>query len=248
VALNALDNLENFPRDAWLQEECRVLAQLGLHGFELGLRAYFDRQGALQAALGQTALVWVTGGNVFVLRDAMRRSELDALLLEQVGSDAIAYAGYSAGACVAGVTLHGLERVDDVTAVRQPLWDGLALVDIAIAPHYRSDHPESERIDAVIRSFPAALRIKPCARDKRWSSTATNRSSSSAQDEHLRPPPACPQSAGGLLQCRPSGHLEPASALGLAAENAEAGVRREVVLDGLDEFTVERPPWRVARG
>ena len=85
----------------------------------------------------------------------MRRSGLDALLIERLGEDAVAYGGYSAGACVAAPTLRGAELVDDPSAVREPIWDGLGLVDFSIAPHYRSPHPEAEPMERVVAHFEA---------------------------------------------------------------------------------------------
>src|SRR5689334_484027 len=79
VVLNALDNLPLFPRAAWLADELHALSTLGLQGFELDLRRH-DR-GSLRSALADVDLVWATGGNVFVLRAAMSRCGLDAILL-----------------------------------------------------------------------------------------------------------------------------------------------------------------------
>ncbi len=99
--------------------------------------------------------MWITGGNVFVLRDALRRSQLDRLLTDRVGDGSLAYGGCSAGACVSGPTLRGLELVDDVSAVVNPVWDGLGLVDFCIAPHHRSAHPENRAIQQVVEYFRA---------------------------------------------------------------------------------------------
>jgi dipeptidase E len=156
VVLNALDNLGDFPRAEHLEEERRVLELLDLAAFELDLRAYYGRRAALQTALNGVGLIWVTGGNVFVLREAIRRSGLEDFIGEQLHSEALAYGGYSAGACVAGPTLRGLEMVDDATAVNEPIWRGLGLVDCSIVAHYRSDHPESESIEEVVEYFEAA--------------------------------------------------------------------------------------------
>ncbi|MFF5209060.1 Type 1 glutamine amidotransferase-like domain-containing protein [Streptosporangium sp. NPDC000396] len=68
------------------------------------------------------------------------------------------YAGYSAGCCVLAPSLRGLELVDDPGAVRElygadPLWDGLGLLEYAIVPHYRSEHPESEAVELVAAHY-----------------------------------------------------------------------------------------------
>lgn len=153
VVLNALDNIRDFARADWMEGERRALAALGLSARELDLRSYDERPEALRSALDGVGLVWATGGNVFVLREAMRRSGLDALLTERLGEDTIAYGGYSAVACVAAPTLRGIELVDDASAVRKPVWDGLGFVDFSIAPHYRSAHPDAEPMERVVAHF-----------------------------------------------------------------------------------------------
>ncbi len=155
VVLNALDNVPALPRADWMAEEKRSLAALGLPASELDLRQYYAEPAALREALAEVALVWATGGNAFVLRDSLRRSGLDTLLAERLTENSIAYGGYSAGACVTGPTLRGIELVDDVNAVRRPIWDGLGLVDFSLAPHYRSAHREAESIEHVVAYFQA---------------------------------------------------------------------------------------------
>jgi len=70
----------------------------------------------------------------------------------------LVYAGYSAGAVVATPDLHGIEFVDDPVAApdgydKKTPWEGLGLVGFRIAPHYRSDHPESEACEKVVEYF-----------------------------------------------------------------------------------------------
>jgi dipeptidase E len=65
----------------------------------------------------------------------------------------LAYGGWSAGACVAGPDLRGLELMDDPHVLAEgydpePVWEGLGLVEAAIVPHYRSDHPEAAAAEA----------------------------------------------------------------------------------------------------
>tara|TARA_Y100000310_G_scaffold53810_1_gene49343 strand:+ start:340 stop:636 length:297 start_codon:yes stop_codon:yes gene_type:complete len=67
----------------------------------------------------------------------------------------IVYGGYSAGICVLAPTLKGLHIVDDPNAKQygeehETIWDGLGILDYTIAPHYDSDHPESEDVNKEI--------------------------------------------------------------------------------------------------
>jgi dipeptidase E len=62
----------------------------------------------------------------------MFRSGLHALLGKRLGEENFLYAGYSAGACVAGPTLDGLHIVDDPDVVPEGYqseveWTGLSL-------------------------------------------------------------------------------------------------------------------------
>jgi dipeptidase E len=95
--------------------------------------------------------LWVSGGNTFVLRQAMHLSGFDMLVHKLAERDDFLYAGYSAGICVLSTSLGYLHIVDNPNDFPYPgfqttLWKGLGLLDYALLPHYDSDHPESEDI------------------------------------------------------------------------------------------------------
>jgi dipeptidase E len=158
VLTNALDNI---PLEAQL-EYCRTqtdpIAYFGAHGFDpspIDLRFYFGRPAALREVLLRHRIVWALGGNAFLLRRAMRESGFDSLvngLLEE----GLVYAGWSAGACVAGTSLRpiGLMDLPDVTApgyrAGEPVWEGLGLVPFTIIPHHASDHPEAAAAERAV--------------------------------------------------------------------------------------------------
>jgi len=132
------------------------LASLGIGVTRLDLRQYFGRPEALAAALAGYDLVWVTGGNTFVLRRAMKASGFDDLITRMLDSDEIVYGGFGAGAVVAGPGLGGMQLFDDAGAVPhgydpETVWDGLGLIDHAIVPHYRSPHPETAAAERTTR-------------------------------------------------------------------------------------------------
>ncbi|MFD3330322.1 Type 1 glutamine amidotransferase-like domain-containing protein [Streptomyces sp. NPDC058701] len=150
VIANAMDAVSAPDRRAAVEREISELTKIGLHPVEVDLRIYFDRPtGLVATALGRFPVVWVRGGNVFVIRHAFQRSGADAALTDLLRRNAVIYAGYSAGACVLAPGLHGLEQCDDpqavVTAYGQvPRWDGLAVLDYVVVPHVDSpDHSES---------------------------------------------------------------------------------------------------------
>ena len=141
--------------DAALAREIADLVAIGIDATQLDLREYFGRSEALAERLGEVSLVWVKGGNTFVLRRAMRASGFDDVMRPLLADDRIVYGGYSAGAVAATPTLHGIELCDDPDVVPAGYpdlveWDGLGLVPYSIVPHWRSDHPESPLMEAVV--------------------------------------------------------------------------------------------------
>jgi dipeptidase E len=162
VIANAMDDAPADVRRGGVERELAALTDLDFDPVELDLRDYFGQERRLRRDLAGVALAWLRGGNVFMLRFALFRSAGDVVFGDLLAADALVYAGYSAGGCVLSSTLRGLELVDDAGAVMriygsQPVWDGLALLDEAFLPHYRSPgHPETAAIDLVAARYQAA--------------------------------------------------------------------------------------------
>ncbi len=151
VINNALDYCSPMARQIYRDEvydPVVEMAALGLQADLMDLRHYFGEPERMTAAIARYDLVWVTHGNSFVLRRAMRESGFDAAIVERVKADAIVYGGCGAGAMVAGPNLRGMELMDDPWETPEGydsaiVWSGLGLTDFAIVPHYRSRHPET---------------------------------------------------------------------------------------------------------
>ena len=159
IIANALDHIPAEDRRRHVRDVYdprSVFRQLGFEPADIDLRGFVGDPAALEHRLRACDLVWVLGGNVFVLRQAMRASGFDTVIRRLLAEDAVAYGGFSAGACVLAPTLRGLELCDDPRAVGDAsavLWEGLGIIDISIAPHYRSDHPEAPAIERVVAAF-----------------------------------------------------------------------------------------------
>ena len=159
VIANALDSTDNVPRkQAGTVREIEAFNRLGFTAHDLDLRSFFGRPQALRERLADIGLIWVVGGNSFLLRRALKQSGLDEYLLHRKGDDSLVYGGYSAGAIVVTPTLAGIEFVDPPDVLAQGydpeiVWDSLGLVSYSIAPHYKSDHPDSPLIDRTVQHF-----------------------------------------------------------------------------------------------
>lgn len=152
---NALDFKEVSPerRQAHLERDMDSLSAIGFSAELLDLRDYFNNKNALQAKLDELGAVFVSGGNTFILRQAMMLSGLDNLLNDLLATNFL-YAGYSAGGCVLAPNFLAYQTVDHPETpypeCREVIWEGLGFTDFVFMPHWDSDHPESADIDKEI--------------------------------------------------------------------------------------------------
>jgi dipeptidase E len=159
VIANACDRQDPGPRRESVQRELDDLTALGFEAVEIDLRDFVGRPQDLRSALARFAVQWWRGGNVFTLRHAISRAGADGVVRELVLTDAVVFAGYSAGACVLAPSLRGLEVCDDATEVtrlygEEPRFDGLAILDRAVVPHLHSPgHPESAVLGQVALAY-----------------------------------------------------------------------------------------------
>ncbi|MCU6713050.1 peptidase E [Paenibacillus sp. J5C_2022] len=122
------------------------LERLGFKVEILDLKLYFNKPNNLEAMLEHFDVIWVRGGNTFVLAQAMKLSGFDEIIkrFHRTQKD-IVYGGYSAGVCILGPTLKGIHMVDEPNQKpygehHPTIWEGLSILDYVIAPHYKSDH------------------------------------------------------------------------------------------------------------
>lgn len=153
---NALDFFTDLEKkNAVIARGIADLKEIGLESHPIDLREYFDSPERLRSTIAEYRIVFVTGGNSFILRRALERSGMDFYLHEKKDDADFLYVGYSAGACVAGPTMKGLHLVDDPEELPdgylpEVSWDGLSLIDYSVAPHFNSDHFESDAINKVV--------------------------------------------------------------------------------------------------
>lgn len=136
----------------------KIFQSLDFETKNLDLRQYFNNRRNIETDLKNFGLIWVCGGNVFLLRRAMQQSKFDIAIKNLLAYDKLVYGGYSAGICILSKTLTGLEICDDPLILAKHynseiIWNGLDIIDYSIAPHYRSDHHESDSIENVVNYF-----------------------------------------------------------------------------------------------
>jgi dipeptidase E len=99
------------------------------------LKDFDGKKDELRAKLSDFSALWVLGGNTFLLNYWMRQSGFDEIIRGLLANGTV-YGGESAGAVVAGKTLHGIELLDNPADAPEVLWEGLNLVDYGVIPHW----------------------------------------------------------------------------------------------------------------
>lgn len=145
--------LEN--REKLISYNLNNLRQLELEPEVLNLRNYFGKPNELAKKLDELKAVWISGGNVFVLRQAMKLSGFDRYVQTHLDKNFV-YAGYSAAICVLCENLKPLKIVDKsedfpYQEIQKTIWKGLGILTYTLLPHYKSDHPETEVISKAVQ-------------------------------------------------------------------------------------------------
>lgn len=158
VIANAMDGQPDDQRQAGVAREVAELEQLGFRPDHLDLRDHFERDD-IGDRLDRYDLLWLRGGNVFMLRYALRRSRADDAISDRLRADSVCYGGYSAGPCVLSGPLAGFAEVDDpavvIGAYGEPAPEhGLDILQWVFVPHVESPgHPETEACERVAASY-----------------------------------------------------------------------------------------------
>lgn len=150
-------------RNQSTQNELTRLENHGITAHELDLRKYFADSRGLSHILHDADLIWVRGGNTFLLRKALYISGADKMITDLLDRDKVVYGGHSAGVAVLGPSLSGIELVDNQHVSppsynSYPLDDaistsGLGIVPYQIAPHYRSSFIDSIHVDTLVEYY-----------------------------------------------------------------------------------------------
>ncbi|MEC5179663.1 Type 1 glutamine amidotransferase-like domain-containing protein [Arthrobacter sp. CG_A4] len=132
---NAADVVTEGP-PGWVEVIRRGLTDLGYDVLPVDLRKYETGATTELAKLFEHVdVIWVGGGNAAYLSWLVQRSGARELIRARVSAGTV-YAGWSAGAVLAGPSLRHIGKIEDVTVAPGHVpEDGLDLYDHVIIPH-----------------------------------------------------------------------------------------------------------------
>ncbi len=131
---NAFDYKNSEDRKIKYDLVMQELTKVGLVLHDINLRDYNDEPERLKSDLINFDVIWICGGNVFLLRQYLKHSGLDKVLKEILDTGVV-YGGDSAGAVVVGPSLEGFDRADHTDQLQDVIFEGLRLVDFVVVPH-----------------------------------------------------------------------------------------------------------------
>ena len=157
IVADAKDHYTDLERvESGTQYDINELQEIGFDVERLDLRSYFGKKDELEQIFCKVKSFYVTGGNTFVLRKAMKLSGFDELLLKYANDPDYFYSGYSAGICLlskdmSGVAIMDEPEVDPYNSGIAPIYQGIGFIEEAIIPHFESDHKETQAASNAVR-------------------------------------------------------------------------------------------------
>ncbi|HMH70151.1 MAG TPA: Type 1 glutamine amidotransferase-like domain-containing protein [Candidatus Saccharimonadales bacterium] len=136
----------------WLMRNRQMIES---HGFDveyIDLKNYGQDLETLHTKLADKDVIWFGGGNVYYLRWLLRDTGAENIIKDLV-QNGVVYGGGSAGAIVAGPTLHHFEVADDPKASPGVIYEGLSLTNKVIVPHI-----DNKKYAAIVRGIDDKLK------------------------------------------------------------------------------------------
>lgn len=153
LIFNALDAKGQEKIDNNVNDDISLLEQIGFEVKVLDLKEYFENQEELKQICQKYNSFCVMGGNVFVLRQAMKYSGFDTILEEKENDENCLYIGYSSGCCVLSKDIAIYKDVDEPIIFYnkgQIIYEGSGLIDYIFVPHYKSNYHKVHLIDELV--------------------------------------------------------------------------------------------------
>lgn len=150
---NALDAKDVVKIKNNIENDTRLLNEIGFEVKVVNLKDYFHNQEKLMQDFSSYKACCVIGGNVFVLRQAMHLSGFDKYLETISNVSNSLYIGYSAGGCVLCDELDIFNKVDEPISFYEKdniIYKGLGFIDYTFIPHYKSDYHKVHLIDDLV--------------------------------------------------------------------------------------------------
>ncbi|MBP2623398.1 peptidase [Streptococcus oricebi] len=135
----------------------KALKKLGLIVDELDISTASTQE--IADKLIKNDIIYMTGGNTFFLLQELKRTGADKLIKEEVLAGKL-YLGESAGAVVTAPDIAYLQAMDSPKkAPDLENFQGLALVDFSVVPHYKS-MPFKKISQQIVEEYSAKLPLK----------------------------------------------------------------------------------------
>lgn len=153
LIFNALDAKSEDKIKSNIEEDTKLLKEIGFKVKIIDLKEYFGQKDELKQEISNYKAYCIMGGNVFILRQAMKYSGFDEILKENSLKKEYLYIGYSAGSYIISKDLKKFDIVDEPVDFYKKgpvIYEGIGIIDYTIIPHYKSNYHKVHLIDKVV--------------------------------------------------------------------------------------------------
>lgn len=168
LVFNALDTKPEEKVASNIKEDTILLQEIGFNVTVIDLKDYFNKKEKLKEKLRNYNACLIMGGNVFVLRQAMKYSGFDEWLYQKSKNEDFLYVGYSAGSCIVGKDMRIFEKVDEPIKFYDKnniIFEGLGFIDYTFIPHYKSDYHKVHLIEETVEKCKSENKKYKAVRD-----------------------------------------------------------------------------------
>lgn len=156
ITTAAFDGADGDP-EIWLDKYRQQLRDQGITNIEdIDLREYSQEK--LEKVIESKDIIYVNGGNTFLLLDGVRKSGFKSVVKKFLDEGKL-YIGVSAGSiiCTPSIENASWEPEPDENIVGMTYFTGMSLVDFLIAPHVEDIYLEMIQKSAEKVSYPTTL-------------------------------------------------------------------------------------------
>ena len=138
VITNAADIVDG--SNQWVPGMVKILEDKGYRIQSVDLNNFSDDSDKLSDIFSHSDVIWLCGGHTFYLRWILKKSGADHAIIKQVENGKV-FAGWSAGAIIAGPTTQHFELMGDTpNDAPEVIHEGLHLTEGVVVPHF--DNPD----------------------------------------------------------------------------------------------------------
>lgn len=141
----------------WIRTEKDKLSEVGFNNVDEFSITGMTRD-EIEDKLVDKDIIYFCGGNTFYLLDQVIKTGTDEIIKRKI-DEGVVYIGSSAGSMIVGKNIDMVCEIDDKSKAPDLKSDGLGIIDMAVLPHWGSDHFKDEYLAGFSNIYTTGTKI-----------------------------------------------------------------------------------------